>query len=117
MVNIRRFENVHILLWLIKDLCWVTLSQTLGVIMIVPTVTLAFFIAWLSRADKAELFHNLAVCCWIMANSVWMIGEFYYNDNTRTIAAVFFVIGLLFIVTYYLFIKQKKESPDHSSGS
>ena len=50
-------------------------------IMIVPTIGLAFYISWISRRDKAELFHNLAVCCWISANSTWMIGEFYYEDG------------------------------------
>jgi hypothetical protein len=102
-MNIRKFENLHILLWLVKDLCWVTLSETLGVIMIFPTVSLAFYISWLSRSEKAELFHNLAVCCWICANSIWMIGEFFYQDKTRTIAAALFIAGLLFIAAYYLF--------------
>jgi hypothetical protein len=103
-MNIRKFENLHILLWLIKDLCWVTLSQTLGMIMIIPTAGLAFYIAWISRHDKAELFHNLAVCCWISANSVWMTGEFYYEDKTRIAAAALFIAGLLFIAFYYFFI-------------
>ena len=100
-MNIRKFENFHILLWLIKDLCWVTLSETMGVIMIIPTVAFAIYITWLSRANKAELFHNLAVCFWISANSVWMTGEFFYNDSLRQQAIVFFVLGLLSIAWYY----------------
>lgn len=40
-VNIRKFENVHILLWLLKDLCWVMDYKTAGVVMIVPTVGIA----------------------------------------------------------------------------
>jgi predicted permease len=103
-MNIRKFENIHILLWLLKDLCWVTLSETIAVIMVIPTVALAFYIAWLSRIEKAELYHNLAVCCWIMANSIWMIGELFYNDQTRNMAILFFTIGLLLIFYYYLFI-------------
>ena len=103
-MNIRKFENLHILLWLVKDLCWVLLSKELAMIMIVPTIGLAFYISWISRRDKAELFHNLAVCCWISANSTWMIGEFYYEDGTRNIAAALFIAGLLFIAFYYLFI-------------
>ena len=101
-MNIRKIENFHILLWLVKDICWVTLSETMGVIMIVPTISFAIYIAWLSRKDKAELFHNLAVCFWISANSVWMIGEFFYNDSFREEATVFFVLGLLCIAWYYL---------------
>jgi hypothetical protein len=101
-MQIRKIENFHILLWLLKDLCWVTLSKTLGVIMIVPTLSLAIYITYKNRKDKAELVHNLAVCFWITANSVWMIGEFYLEDDAaRTPATVFFVIGLLMMARYY----------------
>lgn len=101
MVNIRRFENLHILLWLLKDLCWVTLSRSLGIFMILPTIGLALFITYISRRDKAEFAHNMAVCLWICANSVWMIGEFFYDDGLRPAAIVFFIAGLLMIARYY----------------
>lgn len=99
--DIRRFENIHILLWLVKDLCWVTFSKAAGVMMIIPTLLLAIFITWKNRAIKAELAHNIAICMWICANSVWMIGEFYFNDTTRELAVVFFVTGLLSMLYYY----------------
>jgi hypothetical protein len=101
MNNIRKFENFHILLWLIKDLCWVTLSEKMGVFMIIPTISFAIYITWISRSDASELAHNLAVCFWICANSIWMIGEFFYDDSFRPQATVFFVIGLLCIAWHY----------------
>ncbi|MFM8433182.1 MAG: hypothetical protein ACKOA1_10335 [Bacteroidota bacterium] len=101
VIEIRRFENLHILLWLVKDLCWVTFSKAAGILMIIPTLLLAIFITWKNRNDNAELSHNIAICMWICANSVWMIGEFYLNDTTREIAVVFFVIGLLSMLYYY----------------
>src|SRR3954471_18569036 len=91
--GIRKIENFHILLWLVKDLCWVSLSKTLGIIMITPTVGLAFYITIINRRDRAELVHNSAVCCWILANSIWMIGEFYLEDSTRPAAMIFFILG------------------------
>jgi len=99
--KIRKFENVHILLWLLKDLCWVMDFKITGLVMIVPTVLMAIYITVLTRHSVSELFHNLAVVCWICANSIWMIGEFFFNDGTRPAAAVFFVAGLLFITWYY----------------
>ena len=99
--NIRKYENFHILLWLIKDLCWVSLSRTLGMIMILPTISLAIYITYKNRSDQAELAHNLAVCFWITANSVWMVGEFYYADSTRNFAVIFFLLGLLMMARYY----------------
>ena len=110
-MRLRKFENFHILLWLTKDLCWVTLSETMGVIMIIPTVSLAIYITWLSRAEHSELFHNMAVCFWISANSIWMIGEFFYNDSLRTEASVFFVLGILCIAWYYYHLVKGKFIP------
>lgn len=79
--------------------------------MIIPTISVALHITWLHRQTMSELYHNLAVVSWIMANSVWMIGEFFFNDTLRPVAAVFFVIGLLLVSVYYLVVKpQQKKS-------
>lgn len=102
MKSVRKFENLHIALWLLKDTCWVTDFKTGGLIMIIPTIAVAIYITWMMRHIMAELFHNMAVCCWICANSIWMIGEFYYNDGLRPPAILFFSMGLLFIGYYYL---------------
>ena len=99
---IRKFENMHIALWLLKDTCWVLTLKTAGMIMIGPTLGLAMYITWRTRRMRAELYHNLAVCCWIAANSVWMFGEFYRDDGTRPVAVVFFAAGIGCIGYYYL---------------
>ncbi len=88
--KIRKLENFHILLWLLKDICWVTLSKSLGVFMILPTLGLAIYITYIHRQDKTELAHNLSICFWIAANSTWMIGEFYFDDSLRNPSVLFF---------------------------
>lgn len=108
--NIRKLENTHVALWLLKDTCWVMDFHLAGIIMIVPTLTLAFYITWLFRKVLTELFHNLAICCWIMANSIWMIGEFYFDDSLRHYAAVFFITGLALVAYFYLFIYAKTQN-------
>jgi hypothetical protein len=70
--------------------------------MIIPTLSLAIYITAINRFDKAELAHNLAVCFWISANSVWMIGEFYYEDSFRNYAIIFFLAGLAMMLGYYI---------------
>ena len=102
LLKIRKFENMHILLWLLKDTCWVLTWRTAGMIMVIPTICVAIYITWRMRAYRAELLHNLAVCFWISANSVWMAGEFYYDDTTRPYAQAFFAAGLFCIAWYYL---------------
>ena len=69
--------------------------------MIVPTIGLAFYITYLNRSERSELVHNLAVCFWILANSVWMIGEFYLEDSLRPYAIGLFTLGLAMMVRYY----------------
>lgn len=101
--SIRNTENLHVLLWLLKDLAWISDFKLFGVFMVIPTVFVAVVLSYKSRADFHAFVPNLAVVCWILANSVWMIGEFFYNDSLRPIATVFFILGLLFISFYYTF--------------
>jgi hypothetical protein len=100
--QLRRTENLHIVFWLIKDICWVTDMKWLGVIMIAPTLGVALWMTIRLRSIRAELAHNLAVTFWICANSTWMIGEFYFNDGTRALAQVFFTAGIIVLAIYYL---------------
>jgi len=99
--KLRKVENLHIVFWLIKDTCWCLLSETLGVLMIAPTVLIAVWIAIKTRHNKSEFAHNLAVMFWICANCIWMCGEFYFKDSTRPYAIVFFALGLLSLTLYY----------------
>ena len=102
--NIRKYENFHIFLWLLKDMCWVQSFKLGGVIMIGPTILAAIHITWLSRKSQVDLLHNLAITSWITANSIWMVGEFYFNDTTRPFATIFFVLGLLPVAYYYGYV-------------
>ena len=103
--SVRKFENLHITCWLLKDTCWVMDLKIPGMIMILPTVFLAFYITYRFRSVPSEFYHNLAVCSWILANSVWMIGEFFFDDTLRPYSIFFFCTGLLVLVIYYLFIR------------
>jgi len=105
--SIRKFENLHIACWLLKDTFWVLDMRVLGVIMVFPTLFLAFFITVKFRKIISEFYHNLAVCFWIMANTIWMIGEFFYDDSLRPFAIIFFISGLIILIVYYVFIYRK----------
>jgi hypothetical protein len=97
----RATENLHILLWLIKDTCWVQEYKVAGLIMIVPTIAVAVYLTFKTRAIREEFIHNLAIVFWLCANSIWMIGEFFYEDQTRTYALIFFGSGLLTLALHY----------------
>jgi hypothetical protein len=110
----RRVENLHILLWLIKDACWAVNWRVLGTIMIIPTLFVAILITWQTRHILSELIHNLVVTLWITANCTWMVGEFFGWDEglwgdigLRQFTVIPFSIGLLILAYYYLVLAPK----------
>jgi hypothetical protein len=108
----RRIENLHILFWLVKDLCWAMNFRYIGMMMIIPTLVAALLITWQTRSIYSELMHNLAVVFWISANGTWMIGEFFEIDEgpygLRRMAIIPFSIGLTILATFYIrFYTQK----------
>ena len=112
----RKMENMHIAFWLMKDLSWCMIWKELGVAMIVPTLSVAIWIAWKTRQIKSELGHNLAIVFWISANAYWMICEFFHFDTMtvwrnftgKHLAMVPFSIGAL-ILLYYYAVQRPKE--------
>lgn len=98
--DIRWYENLHILLWLLKDICWLMELKLPGIIMIVPTVLMAIYIAVKTRTETIY-YINLAILCWIAANSYWMICELTDNLHLKDYTIMGFVLGLVFTGMYY----------------
>lgn len=117
-VKFRKMENLHIVFWLFKDLSWCMIWKPLGIIMIVPTITIAIIIAFNTKAIMSELCHNLAVVSWIAANSYWMISEFFdfdkhifYGDFTyKHLATIPFAFGILILAYYYAWWKPRNKN-------
>jgi len=117
----RRLENLHIVFWLVKDISWCMIWKVLGLIMIVPTLSVAVFIAWRTREMKSELAHNLAITFWITANSYWMISEFFGFDTVlvwhifegKHVALVPFFIGAAILLYYYVVIRPREVEEKH----
>ena len=114
--EIRVLENLHVALWLLKDVSWCSEWRLFGMFMAIPTVILAARLCWLGRQSYSELAHNGAVCLWICANITWMIGEFYYGDMTRPYAKVFFFAGVAVLGAYYLWRMLGGEPRAHARG-
>ena len=101
--HFRKIENLHIVFWLFKDLCWVMLWKPLGLFMIIPTMGAALLITWQTRKIRSELLHNLAVVFWITANGYWMITEFFSdNDALRYYAVIPFTLGIIVVAVHYV---------------
>ena len=113
----RRMENMHIIFWLLKDISWCLAWKVLGIAMIIPTLVISIVIAWRTRQLKSELAHNLAISFWIVANSYWMISEFFGFDAVpiwqgyegKDLAVIPFCIGIA-ILAYYYIVQRPKEN-------
>ena len=98
----RSLENLHVLFWLVKDICWCIGFKPLGVAMIFPTLSVAVYIMIKNRQIVSELTHNLAIIFWITANSIWMIFEFTGTDEQlKNYCLIPFGLGLAILIYYY----------------
>lgn len=112
--KIRKVENLHIIFWLLKDMSWCMLWKELGLIMIIPTISVSFYLIYFTHKNLTEFYHNIAVFCWILANSYWMISEFFGFDELyinsfiqwKTLSIIPFGTGVLILAWYYLFVKK-----------
>jgi len=114
----RKMENTHILFWLVKDISWCMVWKVLGLLMIAPTLIISIIIAWRTREYRSELAHNLAISFWIVANSYWMISEFFGFDEMpvwrqfegKHLAIIPFGIGILILLWHYIFQRETAET-------
>ncbi|MEI7978161.1 MAG: hypothetical protein WCI53_04895 [Bacteroidota bacterium] len=105
--KLRKTENLHVVFWLFKDMCWMLEYKLAGAIMILPTLAMAFYVLYLSKNNYNLVIVNLAIIFWICANSAWMISDFY-NNIPKSISLIFFIGGILTMLVYVwnTFIKQ-----------
>lgn len=102
-ITSRFIENIHVGLWLVKDTSWMMEYKFLGCIMIIPTIVAAVWILNRSR-ESIEFWVNLAVLFWIMANSSWMIIEFFHFSNKIFVLPLFiagFISFIIYLYQYY----------------
>ena len=76
--------------------------KTLGIIMIVPTVSVALVIAFKTWRQTEEFWINAAICFWITANAFWMCCEFFNHAELKLYAGIPFALGILCTLWFYL---------------
>lgn len=105
-------EYGHVFLWLIKDMCWAQGWVLPGVIMIFPTLAVAYILTWIQQHNTPTLVHNISISCWISANSLWMWAEFFgQEEKLKPIASAGFALGITILLLYYASSWVKKKKP------
>lgn len=115
-------ENLHIVFWLFKDLSWCMFWRPLGIAMIFPTFIIAIVIAWRTRHMMSEWAHNVAIVLWIVANSYWMVSEFFHFDEVifyrgiafKYLAVPLFLAGIIVLAWFYLWYAPRHKSMEES---
>ncbi len=107
--QLRLMENYHILLWLFKDISWMMEFRVFGAIMIIPTLSMAVYILYKTRAH-IEFWVNLAVLFWIVANSTWMLIEFF-KWGDKLVSLPFFMLGL---ASFFVFVYKSRKNSEVS---
>ena|SRR6218665_596973 len=99
--KIRKYENLHIVFWLIKDSCWMLELRWLGAIMMVPTLFLAIYLV-IKTLHTPDAYISLAIFFWILANSYWMMMEFFNDNHHKNLASIPFGLGFVMVGLFYL---------------
>ena len=94
-----------------KDTCWMLQWKLAGTLMIIPTITVAIIITYISLREKSDEFWiNLAICFWIAANSFWMLCEFLHQETIKNYAGFPFIAGMVCVVYFYIQRFRKNKS-------
>lgn len=99
MDRIRKIENLYVVCWLMKDMCWMLAFKYLALFMILPTILLAVYVLVLSKKSMINLSVNISMICWIAANSAWMIHDFYMIIPIE-VSKVLFSTGIVTMLMY-----------------
>jgi len=106
--KMQKYESVHVVMWLLKDSCWMLELKWLGAIVMVPTILIAAYIVYKTRQIR-EVYVNCAIFFWIVANSYWMMIEFFNNNHHKNLAAIPFALGFVFIFIYFAAARKEAE--------
>ena len=111
-MELKKLENAHLPLWLLKDTCWMLQWKTAGIIMIFPTLAVAIWMIYHTR-KRNDKWINIATTFWIIGNSFWMSVEFFNVENClKMYTLIPFILGFIAVIIFYY-----KESIDYGRNN
>lgn len=107
--SIRGAENIHIYLWIAKDLSW-ALGNLYGGLLF-GTLALCWCLVLLANAARLsnteEVFFMFPTIFWLLGNYMWMYGELVNDDDEvfAPVGADLLVVGIAIVVFYHVILK------------
>lgn len=104
-ITTRGAENVHIYLWIAKDLSWTQDWEVTSMLFGVAALAWCGLLLYHAIADKnsEEVYQWVAFFLWLSANFVWMYGEVYNGDDDYVLSKA----GIMMQVRRFLCIIKK----------
>ncbi len=80
-----RYEHLHFLWWVLKDLSWVSRSPVLWCVSVFFTIIISvdFIVTTSMTGNEFEALHYLGMAFWLSGNVVWSFGEVWGIGNDR----------------------------------
>lgn len=109
VLSTRGMENIHIYIWILKDLAWCQLIEDLGMIfgsLALIWCGILFFFAYI-EGNYEDMYMLVALTLWIFGNFWWMKGELVNGDDDVDApqGGYIFMAALGWIVLYHLVLQ------------
>jgi hypothetical protein len=88
---------MHFPLWILKDMAWMLGFGWISLILAIPTIFISIILILYTIGVERK--QNIALLCWLLANTLWMSDEMF-DVNTKGIALISFVTGIIVVLTY-----------------
>jgi hypothetical protein len=90
-------QELHVILWLLKDIFWCLKLNVLATFMVFPTAFLTIFLL-VKEKDKRLL--NLTLFSWVLMNITWMLHEIH--DTPEWPIKVFMLLGVATTIRFII---------------
>ena len=115
-LSVKTVENIHSYLWVLKDLSWTQNWYWPGLIFGSIAMLLSFivYVSSVWHGEYADAWHNFAQLLWLVANFVWMTGDFHDDnypnspsvyDHRAQISQYIMIFAIAWLCLYYLILR------------
>ncbi len=105
-------DTVNSLTWFLMDAFWMLGATGVATFFILPTLFTGLCLLYIEKR-RTVLYINVAINCWIVMNTLWMISEIAESPEMLTWSRAAFGTGILFILLAVRSSENLKETFSH----
>jgi hypothetical protein len=105
-------DTANSLCWFAADASWMLGVVSLGLFFMIPTIISGILLLYIEKR-KPVIFINVAINCWILMNSFWMLSEGQPDGPYGVYSKVFFALGVMAVFIASLLSKNLADTFSH----